>query len=306
MYAGRIPPEQWYPAGDPVARARFLPLPSGWRVRVVEAGPTEGVPVVLVHGWACSAYSFRHTIPALAAAGRRVVAVDLLGHGLSDKPLAASLYSAHGLTSYLVAVLDALEVPRADLVGHSLGGGLALRLALHHPERVRRLAALSPVGFGGVPVLRMARACSPAVVERMLPRVMPRWMFRIVLELAHGVRGGYAARDVDEYWAPTQFPAFARVLRRVVHEFDWEPLTREALRELGVPFLLVVGGRDLLVPMSRELLETLREGFGARAELLQVPWVGHVVQEEAPAEVNAVLTRFLGRSRPVATSPASR
>lgn len=306
MYAGRIPPEQWYPAGDPVARARFLPLPSGWRVRVVEAGPEEGVPVVLVHGWACSAYSFRHTIPALAAAGRRVVAVDLLGHGLSDKPLAASLYSAHGLTSHVVAVLDALGAPRADLVGHSLGGGLAVRVALHHPERVRRLVALSPVGFGSVPMLRMARACSPAVVEWMLPRLMPRWMFRTVLERARGVRGGYAPRDVDEYWAPTQFPAFARVLRRVVHEFDWEPLTREALRGLGVPFLLVVGGRDLLVPTPRDLEDALREEFGARAELLQLPGAGHVVQEEASAEVNAVLTRFLGTSRPVATSPVSR
>src|SRR5437016_13887243 len=86
---GRLDVSEVYPAGQPDIRQRFVMLPSGVRIRVVEAGPEQGRPVLLVHGWGGSIYTFRKTISALAASGWRAIAVDLKGHGFSDKPTGA-------------------------------------------------------------------------------------------------------------------------------------------------------------------------------------------------------------------------
>src|SRR6266704_6680 len=87
-------PGEMFPAGDPAYRVSFPRLRSGIKVRVVERGDPSSPPIVLVHGWGCSAYVFRRNMPALAAAGFRAIAVDLKGHGLSDKPLALEEYLA--------------------------------------------------------------------------------------------------------------------------------------------------------------------------------------------------------------------
>src|SRR5512142_865222 len=81
----RLPPERMYPAGEPGVRVTRVTV-EGVGVRVVLAGPDSGTAVVLVHGWGACVYSFAEMIPALAGAGHRVIAVDLPGFGLSDKP----------------------------------------------------------------------------------------------------------------------------------------------------------------------------------------------------------------------------
>ena len=76
-----------FPAAVPGVRATIVTLAGGTRVRVVETGPPAGAPVLLVHGWGACVYTFRHAIEALARVGRRALACDLRGHGLSDKPV---------------------------------------------------------------------------------------------------------------------------------------------------------------------------------------------------------------------------
>ena len=93
----RLPPASWYPEGDPRVRAVFLRLRDGERVRVLACGAPEAAPVVLLHGWACSAFSWRHQLPALADAGYYAVAVDLRGHGLSDVPDDAARYGVSAM-----------------------------------------------------------------------------------------------------------------------------------------------------------------------------------------------------------------
>src|SRR2546430_17112888 len=90
---GRIPPERVYPAGQPGLVSRLIQPPGAVLLRVVEAGPAAGRPAVLLHGWAALAYSFRHTIPVLAAAGHRTIAIDLPRHRLSGKPGARTAYT---------------------------------------------------------------------------------------------------------------------------------------------------------------------------------------------------------------------
>lgn len=120
-------------------------LAAGYRTNLHEQG--EGFPVLLIHGsgpgvtaWA----NWRGIIPQLAQ-HRRVIAPDMLGFGYSERPADAQ-YSQQRWVEHAVGVLDALGIAQADIVGNSFGGGLALALAIRHPERVRRLVLMGSVG----------------------------------------------------------------------------------------------------------------------------------------------------------------
>jgi len=283
-----------YPAGDPTIRVRTLELPSGHRVRALESGPADGPPVFLVHGWACSVYSFRRNVGALAAAGHRVLAADLKGHGLSDKPLGAGEYATEPMVAHVLQILDALGVGRTAIVGHSMGGALALDVAMRLPERVSRVALLDSVGLGVAPIIRVVRAITPGVVTPLLRSLVRRWAVSLVLRFAYGKLGGFSSRDVDEYWAPTQFRESILAARAMAHEFDWSPQPVERLAALRIPTLVVFGTRDRLVT-ARSAQRRVRALPQARLEL--IAGAGHVTPEEAPERVNAVLLEFLAPER---------
>jgi pimeloyl-ACP methyl ester carboxylesterase len=103
----------------------------------------EGAPVLLLHGFPDSSQLWRHQIPALAGAGMRAIAPDLRGFGESDKPEAVEEYAVVRSIADMLAVLDALDVERAHVVGHDWGAGLAWALAAYVPARVERLVVMS-------------------------------------------------------------------------------------------------------------------------------------------------------------------
>jgi pimeloyl-ACP methyl ester carboxylesterase len=289
-----LPDDQYYPAGVDGVAARFVELRSGLRVRVVEScseGRREGgETVVLLAGWGCSAYTFRKNIRALGERGARVLAVELKGQGASDKPVGEGEYTTRALVSHTLDVLDALGLEHASLVGHSLGGLVAARLALAAPERVSRLALIDPVGFGSVRLVRLARLF-PEAMGPLLPRVAARrWLFALALRCAYGSLGRPSAHDVDEYFAPALDPAFVRSLWSLLHEVDWRLLTPGELRQLKMPLLVIFGTEDRLVsPWGAQRMAD--EAPDARTIL--IPGAGHASVEEAPDAVNALLGAFL-------------
>lgn len=119
---------------------RLVPSPAG-RVHLVELG--EGPLVLLVHGFPESWYSWRHQLPALAAAGYRAVAVDVRGYGRSSKPADVAAYRMTELVEDAVAVVRALGEPSAAIVGHDWGSGIAAHSALLRPDVFRAVAMLS-------------------------------------------------------------------------------------------------------------------------------------------------------------------
>jgi pimeloyl-ACP methyl ester carboxylesterase len=130
---GSLPQERFVRVGDQL-------------VYVEQAG--AGEPVVLLHGFGASSYTWRQVMPGLAES-HRVLAVDLNGFGWTERPAARASYTREGQMALVLGVLDALEIGRAHLVGSSYGGALALWLALEHPERVRSLVsscAATPCG----------------------------------------------------------------------------------------------------------------------------------------------------------------
>jgi pimeloyl-ACP methyl ester carboxylesterase len=114
---------------------------DGVELAVLDEG--AGRAVVLLHGFPDSSYVWRHQVPALVGAGYRVIAPDLRGFGASDKPADVEAYRLRHSLADVLAVLDALELERAHLVGHDWGAGLAWTVAAFAPERVERLVAMS-------------------------------------------------------------------------------------------------------------------------------------------------------------------
>jgi pimeloyl-ACP methyl ester carboxylesterase len=260
-------------------------LPSGITLRVAESGTHDAPPVVLLHGWGASLYMWRGWFAPLAAAGYRVVAVDLAGHGLSDKPSTPGLYSLAPQVALLRELLDVEQLDGAHVVAQSMGGTIALELALAHPGLVNRMALVNPAALGRVRLQPLAKLVSPAAVDVVLGRVVPRWMVARAHRLSYADGARVTARNVDEYWAPTQFPGFAPAMRRLLHEFQWSrvPVDRMAdrLATLPHPPLAVLSGIDHLVRDARPYAAALRQR-GIPLQVLELPRSGHAVNEEEP------------------------
>ena len=123
----------------PVQRAQV----NGIEMAYYEAGPRQGVPIVLCHGFPELAFSWRHQIKALAAAGRWVIAPDQRGYGLTSRPEAVTDYDLAHLTGDLVGLLDHLGVAKAIFCGHDWGGIIVWQMPLLHPDRVAGVIGLN-------------------------------------------------------------------------------------------------------------------------------------------------------------------
>jgi pimeloyl-ACP methyl ester carboxylesterase len=287
----RLRPEEMFPAGVPGMTARSVQA-GDVRLRLVESGPEEGRPVLLLHGWGASAYMHRYALFDLAAAGYRAIAVDLQGHGLSDKPVGAgALYRAERLLHELECLLEILALGDVAVVGQSMGGGLALRLAHARRERVLALGLISPAGLCSIPAARIGRRISPRVLDRFASFMVPRWLVARMLRLTFGDPTLVTERDIDEYWAPSRDPDFARAMRALVCEFDWEAFSDERLQSLRVPTLLILGTLDRLIP---GVVNGAARMPHARTVILGG---GHNVNEELHGRVNSELLRFLSSVR---------
>ncbi|MGQ0765058.1 MAG: alpha/beta fold hydrolase [Gemmatimonadota bacterium] len=288
-----MPPDRWYPAGERDLTVRHVQLDGGEKVRVVEGGPPGRAPVLLVHGWGCSAYFFRKLIPPLIESGRRVVAIDLRGHGASDKPRESHLYTAPLMASWLESLMDVLDLPPVHAVAHSLGSGVTLDTAASSPARFRSLSLLAPVGLAPMRFIALARLATPLAAASLVPYAVPRWSIPLVLRAVYGDNGRFASRDVDEYWAPTADPAFALALRTLLHNYNFTPRTDTQLSKVTAPILTLFGGHDLLI---RSRIAHARasaiEGITTRL----FPRVGHVLAEEVPDLVLNELLPHLERS----------
>ena len=108
-----------FPAGLPGYSTRFVRASGALNVRVIEALGPGTVPALFIHGWGCSCFVWRRNLPVLAERGIRAFAMDLPGHGLSDKPSGTEYYTAEAMADVVLATLDALGLERAAIVAHS-------------------------------------------------------------------------------------------------------------------------------------------------------------------------------------------
>lgn len=281
---------------------RSAMVPAG-RVRTfhLDAGPRDGLPVVLLHGLGATNASLLPTLWDLASS-YRVLAPDLPGHGASAAPFGS--YDARFFASWLGDYLDAVGVESAVLLGNSLGGRVALEVALLTPDRVRGLVLLAPaVAFRRlrqfVPVVRLARpeaAVLPLPMTRAMARLTVRRMFAQPARLTAQSYDAAAGEFVRVYRRAAYRVAFFSSLRQIYLDdaFGEEGFWRR-LPSLAPPALFVWGERDRLVPagFARHVAEAVPSAVS-----VVLPDCGHVPQFELPerthAEVRAFLTALAG------------
>ncbi len=221
----------------------------------------RGIPVVLIHGLGSSAETWAALMPLLSRE-YLVYAPDLPGFGKTPLAPEGTNVSTHIL--YLERFLDALGYPRAILVGNSLGGWIATRLAVEHPERVERLFLLNSAG------LRREGMNSPYAVDHAAARRM--------LEHTLGFSLPVPKFMLDEVVRNSQTPAYAGFM----NSYDPREELDGVLVDVRVPTTIIWGERDRLLPIISA--RDLHNGI-ASSDMVLLPRVGHMPQIQAPAKV---------------------
>jgi pimeloyl-ACP methyl ester carboxylesterase len=257
----------------------------------IEAG--TGDPAILLHGLGATKASMLPTLGALARAGRRAIAIDLPGFGDSTKPLLAP-YDARYFARAVIALFDALDLQRADLVGNSMGGRVAIEVGLRAPQRAGRLVLLAP----SLAWLR-ARPWAPylKLVPTQLGVIQPaprRIVEFIVRSVIPGSDNEWTAAGIDEflrsYLTPRGRAAFYAAARNIyLEEPDGPNGFWTRLRELRPPSLFVWGRHDPVVPFgfARHVRDALPNATHLELDC------GHVPQLERPRETHQATVQFL-------------
>jgi pimeloyl-ACP methyl ester carboxylesterase len=279
-------PGELFPAGAHGITTQSVRLRTGVSLRVLEAGDAGGTPLVMLHGWGASAYMYRH--PLLSPPpGFRIIAVDLRGFGLSDKPAGVDSYSLNEYRDDLDALFDELGLPSTALLGQSMGGGLALRYAIARPDRITKLVLINPTCLVSIAGLRAVQLFSSEVLAGAGARP-PRWLVASVLRyVAYGDPSLVTDRDIDEYWSAAMLRGFVYAAAATLSNFEWGVVSDSDASSLEMPSLVVLGERDRLIRNTAAAAERLR---GTRVE--HVPG-GHCAHEEHPDAVYPMVAAFV-------------
>ena len=265
--------------------------------RIAGSGPA----VLLIHGIGDSSATWADLIPGLAR-NHTVIAPDLLGHGASDKPRAD--YSVAAYANGMRDLLGVLGIERATLVGHSLGGGVAMQFAYQFPERTERLVLVSTGGVGREvnPVLRAASLPGADLMLSALRLPTVRLQSRLFVQLMRLLDTdlGRDAPDllnlVDALPDATARSAFIRTLRAVV---DWRGQVVTMLDRCylvrGMPTMLLWGSRDSVVPVGHAHTAHLAMP-GSRLEIFE--GAGHFPFHSDPHRFLALVEEFIATTRP--------
>lgn len=255
--------------------------------------PGDGPAVLLLHGFGGSTVTWRETMPALAAAGYDVYALDLRGFGLSDKGYAAD-YSHPAQARRVVAWMDAVGLGRVVLVGHSMGGNVAAHVALSATDRVASLvlvdAALLEQNAGwtvprallDVPFLRRWAQIG-------LRRAAPDYIDDLLRDAAANDRA-LSPELIADYRRALHTPEWELGLLGILRDTDQN---KPPVSQLQMPTLIVWGARDTWIPPENGAqLESAIPG----AESVELDGAGHLPMHEAPGPFQAALIDFLARS----------
>ncbi|WP_298194000.1 alpha/beta hydrolase [Novosphingobium sp.] len=282
----------WLYAPDKPRAALEAAYPSdyrtvlGLRVRLRDTGPREAPAVILLHGFGSSLDTWDAWAKALSAR-YRVIRLDLPGFGLTG-PDPTGDYSDARTLAVLAALMDQLALPKATLIGNSLGGRFAWEFAAHYPQRVDKLVLISPDGFAS-PGFEYGKAPEVPLMLEAMPWVGPRSLIRANLAPAWAHPDALPDAVLDRYRDMLLAPGVRRaILDRTRQTVLTDPAPR--LRSITAPTLLLWGEQDAMIPISNAQ-DYLRLMPGAR--LVRLPGMGHVPFEESPAAALMPLERFL-------------
>jgi pimeloyl-ACP methyl ester carboxylesterase len=273
------------------------------RLSVTQEG--QGEPVILLHGFPELAYSWRHQIPALAAAGHRVIAPDLRGYGGSDRPSRVEDYGIQALTGDVIGLLDALGIERAHVVGHDWGGSLAWVSAALRPERLSSLVILnSPHPVASAEARNEdpeQRAKSWYMLLFQFPGVAEAWLsgnnFHNLRDMLfrNAAPGTFGPEDeavfLEAFGREGALTAALNYYRANMPAAAWLRPPPQ-LPPVTVPTMIVWGEADTYLGLG--LLERSIAKVEGPLRVERLPGVSHWVQQEAPDDVNRLLLDWFG------------
>lgn len=302
---------------------------NGINIHIAETG--QGPLVLLLHGFPECWYSWRHQLPALAAAGYHAVAPDVRGYGGTDAPEPIQSYSMRNLTADAVGLLDALGEKSAVVVGHDWGAPIAWHCALLYPDRFSAVAALSvpymprppapPIqlmqqryGDNFFYILYFQKpGVAEAELEADIRRTMRIFLFAASGDVPEGVAwpqkrkgAGFlegmpepqtlppwlTEADVDYFVREFERTGFRGGLNRYRNmDRDWEELPQLAGAKVQQPALFITGDRDAVITFTS--IDAMKAHVPNLRGALMLPGCGHWTQQERPAEVNTMLIKFL-------------
>jgi pimeloyl-ACP methyl ester carboxylesterase len=287
----------------------YADVGGGVRLHYVEAG--AGPLVILLHGFPEFWYSWRRQLPALAAAGFHVVAPDMRGYGLSDKPAGWRSYDLQALADDVAGLIAHFGQPSANVAGHDWGAAVAYGVAMYHPEVVRRLAILNVPHpermLAGFRTLRQLRKSwymfffqIPGLPEALMRRDGYSFAKR---SLRADSPGTFSDADLERYveaWSqPGALTGMINYYRAALRRSPRS--AQQRLSPVQCPTLVIWGRRDR--HLGAELAEPSRRWVpDVRMEWL--PEATHWVQHEEPERVSALLADFFAPGGAGGETPA--
>lgn len=271
-------------------RSRFVEV-DRIRVHYQEASRPDAPVILLIHGFCASNFIWSEVLLAVADAGYRVIAPDLIGYGFSEKPPRGE-YTIKAQAQTIIRLMDQLGITRAALVGSSYGGAVAATCALDYPERVERLVLVGAVANDAVksqPLLRLA--ASPVVGDLLSPvlidsRRLMEWRMKKVYaeENAHLLD----AKRMTAHHRPLRTANAHRAILQTLRRWDAARLERDA-HLITQQTLLVWGEADVDVPVRHG--ERLHAQI-PNSRLIVFRRCGHLPQEERPVEFAGLIAGF--------------
>lgn len=249
----------------------------GHNIAYYEAG--KGSTVILIHGLGADSRHWAANIDALSQ-NFRVIALDQIGYGQSDKPVMR--YTVENFADYLYGFMVAAKIPKASLVGNSLGGWVALDFTIRHPQMVEKLILVDAAGLRPTEALKL-----PKGGIKPLSLLNTRWFFDLM--------------DANKEWATVDLGpnAFARHLKNgdtytiassVAEMMTGREFEDKRLKKVHTPTLIIWGRDDMLIPLA------MGEQFHKEitgSEMLVIDGTGHIPMAGKPAEFNAAVKKFL-------------
>lgn len=261
------------------------------KIRIHYRYAGDGNPVLLLHGWPTSSYLWRKVITPLSKA-HHIIAPDLVGFGLSDKPLNVS-YNVEYHSTILNEFLNKLDIRKVDMVVHDLGGTIGLSWALQNQERISRIAVLNtifhPVSIG-VKLFIIA-----AQIQGLRNLLTSSWGIATVMKSGVINKKVLTDEDIRIYQAPFTTKEERKVLLKTITDISPKVLGEIAkkLPDINSPIRIIYGEKDRLLPdMIRQM--TYHKEKRPDINFTAIHNCGHFLQEDQPERVSKLLLEFLG------------
>lgn len=253
----------------------------------------KGEPLVLIHGTPSHSYEWRKVLPKLTSAGYQVYIYDLLGYGKSERPLGVDT-SVTAQAELLSALLDEWNLDRAHIVGHDIGGAIAMRLAVFHPQRVTTLTVIDSVSYDSWPsetwqkIIKENLDSYSAMSESEFKEMLHRQL-RMTVHDQNNMKGDI----LENYLAPHKDP-LGRVsfFYHQVKYYDSKHTEEIApfLKDLSMPVQILWGEEDSWQPVR--YAQRLHQDI-PNSELHIIANAGHFVMEDNPALLSEYILSFV-------------